>query len=144
MGILSGLLGDGAGGLIKGVADAADRFIETPDERAAHELKVQAIAIKPYLEQIEVNAKEAEHASVFVAGWRPGIGWICGAALGYHFVVQPLLVFVVKVWVPDMEPPPPLSLGELMPILLGLLGLGGMRTAERLSGKERNALRRPK
>ena len=144
MGILSGLLGDGGGGLIKGVTDAIDTFVETPDEKAAAALKAQALALKPILAQAAINEKEAEHASIFVAGWRPGIGWICGAALAYHFVVQPLLVFAVAVWAPGMEPPPPLSLGELMPILLGLLGLGGMRTAERLSGRERNALRSSK
>ena len=143
MGILSGLLGDAGGGLVKGVADAVDRFVETPDEKAAAVLKERAMALKPLMSQIEVNEKEAQHASIFVAGWRPGIGWICGVALGYHFVVQPLLVFVVALWLPDMVPPPPLSLGELMPILLGLLGLGGMRTAERLSGRERNVLRKP-
>ena len=143
MGILSGLLGNAGGGLIKGVSDAVDKFVQTPDERAAAELKERVLMMKPLLAQIEVNEREAQHASVFVSGWRPGVGWICAAALGYHFVVQPLLVFAVAIWAPGFEPPPPLSLGELMPILLGLLGLGGMRTAERLSGRERNALRKP-
>ena len=142
-GLLSGLLGDAGGGLIKGVADAVDQFVRTPDEKAAQALKEQALAMKPYLAQIAVNEREAQHASVFVAGWRPGIGWICGAVLAYHYIVQPLLVFVAALWAPDMVPPPQLSLTDLMPILLGLLGLGGMRTAEKLSGKERNTLRKP-
>ena len=140
MSILSSL----TGGLVDGVASAVDRFVETPDERTAAALKAQALALQPVLAQIQVNEKEAQHASVFVAGWRPGIGWVCGAALAYHFIVQPLLSFAAGVWIQDFEPPPPLSLGELMPILLGLLGLGGMRTAERLQGKDRGAIGKPK
>ena len=135
-----GLLSDGIGGLINGVAGAVDKFVETPDEKTAAELKRQALAMQPVLAQIAVNEKEAQHSSIFVAGWRPGIGWICGAALAYHFVVQPLMIFVSQIWLPDMAPPPPLSLGELMPILLGLLGLGGMRTAEKLQGKDRSKI----
>ena len=144
MGIVSGLLGGGVSSVIDSISNAADKWIESPDEKNAHALKAQALALKPILAQAAINEKEAEHASLFVAGWRPGIGWICGAALGYHYIVQPLLVFAAAAWAPDFTPPPPLSLGELMPILLGLLGLGGMRTAERMSGRERNALRKPK
>ena len=141
MGILSGLLGDAGGGLIKGVADAADRFIQSPDEKAAFELKKQALDMQAQLQQLDVNKEEAKHGSVFVAGWRPAIGWICGSALAWTYVVQPLFVFVVRLWNPELPVPPALSLGELLPVLLGMLGLGGLRTAEKVKGVNRDKLK---
>lgn len=140
MGILTKLIGGAGGGLIKGVADAADRFIETPDEAAANELKRMALSMQSELQQIDVNKVEAGHASIFVAGWRPAIGWICGAILAYNYIVQPLAVFAVRVWQPDYPVPPVLSAGEIMPVLLGMLGLGGMRSFEKKAGVHRDSV----
>jgi len=86
------------------------------------------------LAQISVNAAEAKSDKLFVAGWRPFIGWVCGSAFAYHFIFQPFVVFILKVLhvaVPDM---PVLSMGDLMPVLLGMLGLGGLRTYEKIQG----------
>ena len=86
------------------------------------------------LAQIGVNAAEAKSDKLFVAGWRPFIGWVCGSAFAYHFIFQPFVVFILKVShvaVPDM---PVLSMGDLMPVLLGMLGLGGLRTYEKIQG----------
>lgn len=74
-----------------------------------------------------VNATEASNTNMFVSGWRPFIGWICGAGLGYQFLIYPLTVaFVPKIASLDM--------GTLLTLLGGLLGLGGMRTFEKLNG----------
>ncbi|MGM0771980.1 MAG: 3TM-type holin, partial [Halobacteriota archaeon] len=78
--------------------------------------------------QLDINKQAAQHKSLFVAGGRPAIIWICGAALGYQFLLYPLLCWTWKLLVatghlPDgIEPPPTMSMSELMPILLGLLG----------------------
>ena len=134
MGLLSSLLGDAGGGLIKGVADAADRFIETPDERAAAELKVQALAMKPLLEQIEVNKVEAAHASVFVAGARPATLWLCAIAMA-GIVGAGVFGWWTGKDVSDLF----LLYGSTVaPAHLGLLGL---RTYERATGKERNSVK---
>lgn len=82
------------------------------------------------LAQLDINKTEAGHRSVFVAGWRPFIGWSCGIALCYSYVVQPILVFILAqtgylVELPRMD------LGEMMPVLMGMLGLGGLRTFEK-------------
>ena len=136
MGILSGLLGDAGGGLIKGVADAADRFIETPDEKAAAELKAQALAMKPLMEQIATNQKEAEHASVFVAGARPATLWLCAVCMG-GIVAAGVYGWLTGKDVSDLF----LLYGSTVaPVHLGLLGL---RTYERATGKERNSVRKP-
>ena len=84
--------------------------------------------------QVEVNKAEAGHRSIFVAGWRPFIGWTCGVALAYHFVIAPLITFGAG-WagtpIPDL---PTFDMDSLMTVLLGMLGLGGMRTFEKAKG----------
>ena len=93
--------------------------------------------------QLEINKTEAQHGSIFVAGWRPFIGWVCGAALVWNFIIQPLLLWVA--WMMpdlgiDMSTAPKLDSGELMTVLLGMLGLGGLRTYEKRLGVSRNEL----
>lgn len=83
--------------------------------------------------QIEVNKQEAASPSVFVAGWRPAIGWICGCGLFMQFIVNPIATWIAAL----MKHPivfPTLDLGSLMTLLLGMLGLGTMRTYEKVAG----------
>ena len=81
--------------------------------------------------QTRINEIEAQHRTVFVAGWRPFIGWVCGVALAYNFVVRDLFIWAIK---PD-EVPPALRMEHLMTVLLGMLGLGGLRTYEKIKDK---------
>ena len=90
--------------------------------------------------QIEVNKTEAEHPSIFVAGWRPAVGWTCGLALFWHFIFQPLLMWVAFLFDVDLKDAPSLAIGDLMTVLLGMLGLGGLRTYEKRAGVARNTL----
>src|SRR5210317_988422 len=83
--------------------------------------------------QSEINKVEAQHRTVFVAGWRPFIGWVCGVALAYNFVVRDLFIWAIK---PE-EVPPALQMEHLMTVLLGMLGLGGLRTYEKIKDKVR-------
>tara|TARA_S200002703_G_C3640964_1_gene196784 strand:+ start:143 stop:544 length:402 start_codon:yes stop_codon:yes gene_type:complete len=83
--------------------------------------------------QIEVNKTEAAHRNVFVAGWRPFIGWVCGAAFAYHFVLQPIFVFALAAYGVSLELPS-FDMGALMTVLTGMLGLGGLRTLEKMKG----------
>jgi hypothetical protein len=94
-------------------------------EKQAHELAMA---------QIDVNKAEAASTSIFKGGWRPFIGWTCGSAFAYHFVLQPLLVFVLVSTghpVPDL---PKFEMDALMTVLFGMLGLGGLRTFEKFKG----------
>ena len=88
------------------------------------------------LGQIEVNKAEASHSSIFVAGWRPGLGWICVAGLAYNFIVYPLMTWAVVVSGSQFTPPPLMS-DNLMELVLGMLGLGALRTAEKWKGVAR-------
>ena len=83
--------------------------------------------------QTKINAVEAQHRTLFVAGWRPFIGWICGVALAYNFVVRDLFIWITK----TTEAPPALQMDHLMTVLLGMLGLGGLRTYEKIKGKDK-------
>ena len=83
--------------------------------------------------QTKINAVEAQHRTLFVAGWRPFIGWVCGVALAYNFVVRDLFIWITK----TTEAPPALQMDHLMTVLLGMLGLGGLRTYEKIKGKDK-------
>lgn len=78
--------------------------------------------------QTKINEAEAKHRSVFVAGWRPFIGWVCGIALAYNFVVRDLIIFVLG----EDRVPDPLQMDHLMTVLMGMLGLGAFRTYEKI------------
>lgn len=81
--------------------------------------------------QTKINEIEAGHRSIFVAGWRPFVGWICGIALAYNFIVRDLFIWILK----PIDIPPALQMEHLMTVLMGMLGLGGLRTFEKLKDK---------
>jgi hypothetical protein len=124
--------------LIGPVTGLLDKFIEDKDQKArlAHDIATMAEkhAHEAAMAQTDINKAEAQHRSIFVAGWRPFIGWTCGVALAYHFVVAPLILFGAG-WagaeIPDL---PQFDMDSLMTVLLGMLGLGGMRTFEKAKG----------
>ena len=82
-------------------------------------------------EQIKVNAIEAAHPSIFVSGWRPFVGWVCGGALFYNYIGMPMIVWTTSCFYPTAPLMPVLNTGELMTILAGMLGLGVLRTVEK-------------
>ena len=124
--------------LIGPVTGLLDKFIEDKDQKAklAHDLATMAERHAQELAkgQLEVNAAEAKHRSIFVAGWRPFIGWTCGVALAWHFVLAPFIMFVVGVMNIDIPDLPLFDMDSLMTVLLGMLGLGGLRTFEKAKG----------
>jgi hypothetical protein len=115
--------------LINPISSLLDKFIPDADEKAklAHEIATMAQkqAHESAIAQVKVNEKEAQHRSIFIAGWRPFVGWTCGIALFYHFIVQPVLVFFMD------KPAPSFDMSTLSTILMGMLGLGGLRTFEK-------------
>lgn len=98
-------------------------------ERALRETLAQLAAVD--LKQMEVNAEEAKSASLFVAGWRPAIGWCCAAALAYQYLLVPLGTWIAAWNGISMPPPPSLDAG-LWELMLGMLGLGALRTVEKI------------
>ena len=123
--------------LLPVVGDVLDRFFPNKEEkeRAAREIeaKLAEHLAKIDIAQIEVNNQEAAHRSLFVAGWRPFVGWTCGLALFYTYVAQPMAMFIMA-QTGDLVQLPQLDLSTMMPVLLGMLGLGGLRTYEKFKG----------
>ncbi len=123
-----------------GVVDnVLDKFVEDKDLRTKlnHELKTQVQQAN--LAQIAVNQEQARHPSIFVAGARPAIMWICAFGLGWQFVFQPICVWALAIWATDLTIPIIPTEG-LMTLTLSLLGLGGMRSFEKSKGIQRNNL----
>jgi hypothetical protein len=83
--------------------------------------------------QTDTNKAEASNQSVFVAGWRPFVGWVCGCAFAWAFVVGPLVSYAARLLGATVELPV-LDLSQLSPVLMGMLGLGAMRTVEKVNG----------
>jgi roadblock/LC7 domain-containing protein len=126
--------------LLPALGTLIDRLI--PDRAAAEKAKAEMEAElirasnEAAMAQVEVNKIEAGHSSVFVAGWRPSIGWVCAAGLAWAFVVAPvaswaLLVMGVKAELPAIE------FDHLFELVLAMLGIGGLRTFEKLRGVAR-------
>lgn len=107
-----------------------------PDAGESERNKI-ALIMSAAQQQVDVNKNEATSSSVFVAGWRPFIGWTCGAAVAYTFLAYPLLQWAAAVWNPTMQIPVLINMDVLWELMLGLLGLGGLRTFEKIKGVAR-------
>ncbi len=124
--------------LVGPVTGLLDKFIEDKDQKSAlaHEIATmgEKHAQEAMLAQLEINKAEAASGSLFKGGWRPFVGWICGFALLYHFILSPLIIFIVTLTGATIPPLPEFDMGSLMTVLLGMLGIGGLRTYEKQKG----------
>lgn len=129
--------------LIPAVSELLDRIIPDPQAREqaklalareenAQALQQMQLALQADQAQTQINAVEAQNAHIFVSGWRPFIGWVCGVAFAYHFVLQPLLAFIIANSGQEVKLPA-FRMEELSTVLMGLLGLGGLRTLEKIN-----------
>jgi hypothetical protein len=130
--------------LLQGVTPLIDELYTTPEEREQVKANFIKMAYQSDMGQMEVNAQEARNPSLFVSGWRPAIGWICVAALALSFLIFPIVRAGALYYsaftgehVP-IEGIPDLDWGTLSPILMGMLGLGALRTFEKTKGVARN------
>ena len=133
LGLIDRLIGPVSAILDKVVADKdlkeqLSHDIATMAERHSHEV------IKA---QIEVNKEEAKHKSLFVSGWRPAVGWTCTLALLSNFILIPMTNFILVLADSDITIPL-IDVSTMMPVLMGMLGLGTMRTVEKINKVERN------
>ena len=127
------ILGDILKGVFGTVKDLASEVIVDKDKRNEILFKVKELEDKAdsrlhdeLMGQIDVNKQEAAHPSIFVAGWRPAIGWVGAIGLGYSFVIAPFISIFTTV--------PELDTGSLMTLVLSMLGIGAQRTYEKVKG----------
>ena len=112
------------------ISDLLSEFIEDKDKRNEIAFKIASQSHETTMAQIEVNKAEAAHKSIFVAGWRPGAGWLCILILANNYLLLPYsgaMGLSIQ----------PLDAGAIMPVLLGMLGLVGARTREKEKGVAR-------
>ncbi len=122
-----------------------ERLIPDKNERRRFEHDLELEVLRAGLAQMEINKAEANHPSIFVAGWRPFVGWVCGMALGWHFIGNDVFNWARLAFFPHVPAPPQLAGTEtLMTVLLSMLGLGGLRTVEKLKGVSREKWRETK
>ena len=138
MSFLGNLLG--VGDAVKAVGDTIDNMFTSDEERLEKQMEImKAQREYDYLEsklvseqniaQTKVNKAEAINSSLFIAGWRPAIGWIGAFALLYQFILYPLLL-----WLPVKEPPKPMDYTMLFTLITGMLGIAGLRSFDKLKG----------
>ena len=124
--------------LVGPVSNILDKFVEDKDQKAklAHEIATMSDkhAQEIALAQISVNAAAAASGSLFQGGWRPCVGWGCAIAFFYHFVGQPLIIFIVALAGAEIPPLPEFDMGTLLTVLGGMLGIGSLRTYEKQKG----------
>lgn len=131
--------------LIPAVVSVIDKVLPDPQQAAEAKMRALELAqrgelaaldadVRMALGQMEVNRAEAQ-TDLFRGGWRPATGWCCVAGLVYQFLAQPLLPWVVALFGASVPPLPPIDNEALMVLLTGMLGLGGLRTFERVKGK---------
>ena len=126
--------------LIGPVTGLLDKFIEDKDKKNQIAYELSTMAEKHAQElakgQIEVNKTEAAHKSLFVAGWRPAIGWVCVLGMAGNFITIPITNMILELMGSGVTVPL-IPTAEMMPILMGMLGLGAMRTVEKTKNVQR-------
>jgi len=96
---------------------------------------------EPMIAQARINEQEAASDNIFVSGWRPFVGWVCGSALAWQFIGLPLSQFFIALFEIKMASLPVFDYAQLSPILLGMLGLGAMRSYEKVKAESTSAMR---
>jgi hypothetical protein len=132
MGILSSLFSGGSSIAqpIEAIGNIIDSVFTSDEEKAHGDLLKQRLALKPALMQAEINKVQAGHRSIFVAGARPFLMWVCGMGFLFAFVINPVLQ-----WLAPELGSPELPLDAMLELTLAMLGLAGLRTVEKLNGR---------
>lgn len=134
MGLLSSIFGEPVTDAVTAVGNVFDQLFTSDEEREQAARLMAKIRQKPMILQAEINKIEASHRSIFVAGWRPFIGWVCGIGFLWAFLIHPIFAWGLVLWGKDIAPPEIMT-DHMMELVLALLGLGALRTAEKMTGR---------
>ena len=114
---------------VEAIGNAVDKIFTNDEEKMQAQAVLNKLAMKPSILQAELNKIEAQHRSIFVAGWRPAIGWICALGLGFAFIGNPLLERFIG------GEPVEVPLDMILELVIAMLGMGALRTLEKIQGK---------
>ena len=129
------------GQILGAAAPILDKFIEDKDAKNKIKAELEQSIIGLQAAQAAANIEQSKHSSIFVAGARPAIMWVCCLGLLTNFFIMPLAEWATSIWAPD-TPLPSLNSEELMTLTLALLGLGGMRSFEKSKGVARESMKK--
>ena len=144
MGLLSEIFSGGTQGLLQGAGQFAKDIRSaitgeiSPEKKAEIEQKAMELEFATEKAQSDINIEEAKNPNWLVAGWRPAIGWICAFALGYNYILNPLILWGARLAGRMDIVPPVLDIAELMTLLTGMLGFGYLRTKEKMNDVQNN------
>ncbi|MFN4276125.1 MAG: 3TM-type holin [Ferrovibrio sp.] len=119
---------------IEAIGNVFDKLFTSDAERAQAEAVLEKLRQHPAELQVELNKIEAAHRSVFVAGWRPAVGWICAAGVGWAYLGHPLFLWAAALWAPGVQPPE-IRIDALFELVLAMLGMAGLRSFEKTTGR---------
>ena len=128
MGIWDKLIGGSVAEPIDAIGNTVDKIFTNDEERAQAEAVLLKIKENRHILQAEINKLEVQHRSIWVAGWRPALGWTCATGLSIPFIWNPILQWITE------KPGPELPTNALMELVILMLGLGGLRTYEKVKG----------
>ena len=131
--LLGGLLGGGKDGALATISKVVDELHTSEEEKLDKKILMQRLQQKLAEKQLDVNAKEASHRSIFVAGWRPAIGWVGAFALMFEFILSPCIEWYSKFAGLNLTAPA-IETGPLLAIVTSMLGVAGMRSFEKAKG----------
>jgi hypothetical protein len=135
MSVFSSILGgDATKGIIETIGGVIDNLYTSDEERLSKKEAMAKIHLQAASIQGKINEIEASHRSIFVAGWRPFLGWVCGVSIAWHYVGYTVSVWVATNW-GFTDPPALVGTENLMELVIAMLGLGGLRTYEKKIGK---------
>lgn len=143
LGNLIGLGGEGAAKPIEALGNVFDKLFTSDDEKAQAQAVLEKLKQHPDELQVELNKIEAASSSVFVAGWRPAIGWVCAASLAVYYIPRFAVGTGLWVWAcfqaqpPSLVPLPEMGVSDILGLVGSLLGMSWMRTAEKKAGVAR-------
>lgn len=121
--------GEAVAAPVTAVGNVLDALFTSDEEKLDKKIILTRLAQQPNLAQVELNKVEAQHRSIFVAGWRPAIGWVCTIGLAMIFIINPILQWA------SAKPGPALPSDIILELVLALLGLGALRTVEKMNGR---------
>jgi hypothetical protein len=122
---------------IKAVGNVLDKLFTSKEEKLTKQEALQRLSQEPMMAQVEINKIEAQHRSIFVAGWRPFIGWVCGFNLFYLVFLRDFASSIIMLYNIDFIMPEPVGAELSQELVFALLGLGGLRTFEKVTGRSK-------
>ncbi|MDI6756453.1 MAG: 3TM-type holin [Endomicrobiia bacterium] len=143
MGLIDGIVSGSISGTLQGIGSLAKDLRQvftgeiSPEKKAEMQAKLLELEFVAQKAQTDINIEEAKNPNLFIAGWRPAAGWTCVFALAWAFILLPTFVWISQMAGSGIEPPK-LQTAELITLLLGMLGIGGLRTFEKYTGTEKN------